>query len=84
MNWELQSQFEKSVRWIKFQSNSKSWEPKFLYTQKFNIISERDGWASMKAEKDTKLMQHNLIQEQMQVHKTNILPFCNKLWYCSA
>lgn len=43
MNWELQIQFQKSVRLIEFQPNSESWEPKFLYTQEFNIISERDG-----------------------------------------
>lgn len=85
MNWELQAQFPKSVRWIEFQSNSEPWEPTFLYTQEFNIISERDGWESMKAEKDMEWMQHNLpIQEQMQVLKTNILPFINKLWYFPA
>lgn len=85
MNWELQSQFERSVRWIEFQSNSESWEPKFLYTQEFNIISKRDGWESMKTEKDAKWMQHNLqIQKQMQVPKTNNLLFCNTLWHCSA
>lgn len=61
MNWELQPQSQKSVRWIEFQSDSESWDLRFLYTQQFtklnNKISERDGRASAKAEKDGKLMQ---------------------------